>query len=209
MSKRIFIIAILLITLSACSITIFDPFHSIRVLKLGENDYRVIYFEDTPEIVKNAKYTIEEESGFLRVTLAKKEVFMRNTNKILMEDVYSITPIEQTNEFLVNESELSKTAGFTKCSRASSDESYPIFFGLNLVYFVPRESDATILDIYVFSRMINNDDDFLSIDSRSWTVSSVLMYPNPIIGNDMKGNQERVSKLKHALEINSYKCISK
>lgn len=204
-----FLITTLILTLSACSPSRIDPFKFASVLRIDESNYQMIFSSGAPVDVIEANYSINAIDDSLSVILSKNTNFSRNSKKIKLNDVFNIVSNEQTRGFLISESKLPRSTGFSECYRLSTDEDYPVFFGLNLVYFFPREVDESISDIYVFSNLIYNNESFFSIDSRTWKFSNTINSQNPIIGNERIANHEKVEKLKHALELNSYTCITK
>lgn len=206
MRKVLWFLTACIIALSACSSSRIDPFKFARVLRIDQNDFQIIFSSGTPVDVIEANYSIIAIDDSLSVVLSKNSNFSRNSKKIRLNDVFNIVSNEQTREFLISESKLPRSTGFSECYRLSIDEDYPVFFGLNLVYFFPREVDESISDIYVFSNLIYNNESFFSINSRTWTFSSTINSQNPIIGNELNANQEKIEELKHALELNSYTC---
>lgn len=209
MKRLVYKMSILLVILSGCSSTQIDPFKFVRVMSIDNTSFQMIYLPDTPVSVREATYSMNVDEGSIIVIFSRNGDFSKTTKRIMRENIYRIPTKEQARAYLISESKLPSDIGFSECSRTSLEKSYPITFGLNLVYFIPRKTDETVLDIYIFSNMLFSDDQFISIDSSTQIFSSVINSENPIIGNELVLNQENVLKRKHTLELNSYLCIDK
>ncbi|KAF0224608.1 MAG: hypothetical protein FD133_918 [Erysipelotrichaceae bacterium] len=209
MKRFIYIVSILIFTLSGCSSTQIDPFKFISLMSVDNTSFQMIYLSDTPVAVTDATYSLSVDEDSISVVFSKNNNFSRITNRIMPENVFRIPTKNQYSDYLISESKLPTNIEFSECSRTSLDKSYPAFFGLNLVYFIPRKTDKTISDVYVFSNIFYRKDQFISIDSRTQTFSTVINSENSIIGNELVLNQEKVLNRKHTLELNSYLCIDK
>ena len=207
MKRQVYIACLLLLILSGCGSKQTDPFRFIKVMSVDNTNFQLIYLPETPDMVRDATYSINTDESSIIVKFSSDNNFSKKIKRFMKEDIFKIPTVEQARAFLISESKLPSGLGYTECSRTSIESIYPLLFGLNLVFFIPKKTDSTIFDVYVFSNLLFSNDQFISVNVGSRIFSTVIKSENPIIGNELVLNQENFLKRKHTLEINSFLCI--
>lgn len=206
MKARKIIAVISLIILGACDSTKIDPFQYVTVVTNDHVDFRLAYTSAAPYEVMNAKYTIDIKGEVVTVKFTDPKSFKRSKVEIEAKQIFSIPAEEEIRDLLNETTLLPNISDFTVCSRVSKDETYPLWLGLNLVYYVPKQTDKALFDVFVFANVFGNEDGIISIDSRTWTFSPSITRESPIVGEEIVVNESMAAHQISALELNSYTC---